>query len=62
VTQVKTELKESKAKIEQLAKTVNDMNQVSFCYTVVTPWLLFLFPLSFYAMVYSYLRDRQFEF
>ncbi|GFG30251.1 hypothetical protein Cfor_11795 [Coptotermes formosanus] len=27
VTQVKTELKESKAKIEQLAKTVNDMNQ-----------------------------------
>ena len=49
---LKTDLKESKAEPEELRKTVNDMKQVSFSYTVLTPWLLFLCPLLFYAVVF----------
>jgi len=49
---LKTELKESKAETEELSKTVNDMKQVSFSYTVLTPWLLFLCPVLFYGVVF----------
>ena len=49
---LKRELKESKAETEELSKTVNDMKQVSFSYTVAAPWLLFLCPLLFYAVVF----------
>jgi hypothetical protein len=44
------ELKESKGETEQLSKMVNDMKEVSFCYTVLIPGLLTLLPLSFYIV------------
>lgn len=46
---LKTELKKSKAETEELSKSVNDMKQVNFSYTVLTPWLLFL--CLFYCVV-----------
>jgi uncharacterized coiled-coil DUF342 family protein len=49
---LRTELKENKAETEKLRKTVDNMKQVNFSYTVLTPWLLFLCPLLFYAVVF----------
>ena len=49
---LKTELEEINAEREELSKTVNDITQVSFSYTVLTPWLLFLCPLLFYAVIF----------
>ena len=44
------ELKESKGETEQLSNMVNYMKLVSFCYTVLIPWLLILVPVSFYIV------------
>lgn len=52
VKHLKTELKKSKSETEELSKTVSDMKQVSFSCTVLMPWLLFLCPLLFHAVVF----------
>jgi hypothetical protein len=52
VTYLKTELQKSQAEAVELNKTVNDLKQVSFSYTVLTSWLLFLRPLLFYGVVF----------
>ena len=49
---LKTELEEINAERVELSKKVNDITQVSVSYTVLTPWLLFLCPLLFYAVVF----------
>ena len=46
------ERRERKAKLEELRKTLNSMKVVSCSYTVLTPWLLFLCPLLFHAVIF----------
>ena len=41
-----------KGKAEELSMTVNNMKEVSCSYTVLTPWLLFLCPLLFHAVIF----------
>jgi hypothetical protein len=55
-------IREMKEQLDELQK----MKEVSFSYTFLTSWLLFLQPLSFYADLLigchaSYLRGKQFE-
>ena len=46
------EVRERKAKSGELTKTVNNMKEVSCSYTVLTPWLPFLCPLLFHAVIF----------
>ena len=45
------ELRERNAKSGELSEALNNMKVVNCSYTVLTPWLLFLCPLLFHAVI-----------